>query len=287
MMYESPRQLIPHFPMSLRMFLLHLPFQPRWMCRTHTISRTCSELSIRRTLQCLSGQGNHTDLWEVRCLRRYARCVCEVQICALPLTHDVDHGLNGMCVNSCFIFSDSDGSHGTGIGSAPASTGILSSCTGSFNNWLDDGVRYMGFLKICSPSACTHEFCARTHDFGNSLARTDEFCESSARTRHFCESPARTHDSIVPLTFVNDLRLDEVHTIFLDQVFPSAAVLQKRFSREVCFSPVFAQATVTHDRLCHLHLMEVILSQVVPDLQPDMALYVLLECSSVRTSELN
>ena len=24
--------------------------------------------------------------------------------CALPLTHDVHHGLNGMCVKSCFYF---------------------------------------------------------------------------------------------------------------------------------------------------------------------------------------
>ena len=36
--------------------------------------------------------------------------------CALPLTHDVHHGLSGMCVKSCFIFLNSEGSHGVGIG---------------------------------------------------------------------------------------------------------------------------------------------------------------------------
>ena len=78
------------------------------------------------------------------------------------LTRDVHHGLNGMCVNSCFIFSDSEG----------------------------------------LTSAGTHDFCvspARTHDFCESPARTHDFCESSARTRmiflQLCEYPARTHDS--------------------------------------------------------------------------------------------
>ena len=33
-----------------------------------------------------------------------------VQIVLDFLTHDVHHGLNGMCVKSCFIFSDSEGS---------------------------------------------------------------------------------------------------------------------------------------------------------------------------------
>ena len=45
--------------------------------------------------------------------------------CALPLTPDVHH--TGMCVNSCFIFSISEGSHSAGIILAPASAGILSS----------------------------------------------------------------------------------------------------------------------------------------------------------------
>ena len=40
--------------------------------------------------------------------------------CALPLTHDVHHGLNGIGVKSCFGFSNSEGSHGVGIGSARA-----------------------------------------------------------------------------------------------------------------------------------------------------------------------
>ena len=46
--------------------------------------------------------------------------------CVLPLTHDVHHGWSGMCVNSCFFSSISDGSEGARIIPAPASAGILS-----------------------------------------------------------------------------------------------------------------------------------------------------------------
>ena len=60
---------------------------------------------------------------------------------------------------------------------------------------------------------------------------------------------------------MNDLRLDEVHTTFLDQGFVSLAVLQEGLLREVCFDSVFAQVTDTQDRLCHLHHMGVLLSQ--------------------------
>ena len=106
--------------------------------------------------------------------------------CDLPLTHYVDHGLNGMCVNSCFIFSDSEGSHGMGIGSAPALT----------TGWMTAS-ETLEFFNLGNPSTCTHEFCVRTHDFGDSPARTHDFCVFSARTHDFCESPARTHDTFV------------------------------------------------------------------------------------------
>ena len=86
---------------------------------------------------------------------------------------------------------------------------------------------------------------------------------------------------------MKDLRLDSVHTASLDQEFVSFAVLQEGFSREVCFNSVFAQVTDTKDRLCHLHHMVVILSQVSSDSQSDLRPSVILECSSVRTSELN
>ena len=42
---------------------------------------------------------------------------------------------------------------------------------------------------------------------------------------------------------MNDLRLNEVHTVLLDHGFSSVAVLQEGFSREVCFDSVFAQVT--------------------------------------------
>ena len=45
--------------------------------------------------------------------------------CALSLPPDVHH--TGMCVNSCFIFSISEGSHSAGIILAPALAEILSS----------------------------------------------------------------------------------------------------------------------------------------------------------------
>ena len=68
---------------------------------------------------------------------------------------------------------------------------------------------------------------------------------------------------------MQDLRHDEVHTVFLAQGFSSVAVLQEGFSREVCFSSVVAQITDTRDRLYHLHHMEVIQSQAVSALEPD------------------
>ena len=61
--------------MSLRTCLLHLLFQQLWVCRTQTISQTCSKLSVRQMLQCLSKQGSHTEQLDVRCLRWCARYV--------------------------------------------------------------------------------------------------------------------------------------------------------------------------------------------------------------------
>ena len=65
---------------------------------------------------------------------------------------------------------------------------------------------------------------------------------------------------------MNDLCLDEVHTVFLDQGFSSVAVLEEGFLREMCFSAVLEQVTDTQDRLCRHHHTEVILFQVVSDL---------------------
>ena len=84
---------------------------------------------------------------------------------------------------------------------------------------------------------------------------------------------------------MNDLRLDEVHTTFLDQWLVSFAVLQKGLLRDVCFDSVFAQATDTQDRLCHVYHMELISFQLISNSQPDLSLSVILECSSVRASE--
>ena len=120
--------------------------------------------------------------------------------------------------NSCFVFSDSEGSNGVGIGSA-ASTGILSSCAGSsttgwtiaskkmeFSNFAIPQLVHMNsvfvHMTFCDSPARTHdlfEFCvssARTNDVFDFCepARTHDFCESPAGTHEFCESPARTHE---------------------------------------------------------------------------------------------
>ena len=86
---------------------------------------------------------------------------------------------------------------------------------------------------------------------------------------------------------MTSLRLHEVHTFFLDQRFSSVSVLQEGFSREVCFDSVFPQVTGTQDRFRHFHHVKVVLSRVFSDLQPDLTLSIVLECSSVGTSELN
>ena len=47
----------------------HLSFQQMWMCRTQTISHTCSTVSVHRKLQHPSKHGSHTEQWEIRCLQ--------------------------------------------------------------------------------------------------------------------------------------------------------------------------------------------------------------------------
>ena len=56
---------------------------------------------------------------------------------------------------------------------------------------------------------------------------------------------------------MNDLRLDKVHTVFLDQGFVSLAALQEGLSRDVCYDSFFALVTDPPDRLHHLHHMDV------------------------------
>ena len=171
---------------------------------TNDFSHTCSKLSVRRRLQHLSGRGCHAEQWEVRCLRRYGRCVCVVQTLTLLLTQDVRRGLNGTCVDSCFMLSHSEGSQGVGIGSSPTPTRILPSSTGSStisctiaSPRVDEPQEFCDF---CNSSTRTHEFCdplTRTHEFCECLRRTHdfcEFCESIGRTHEFCEYPARTRD---------------------------------------------------------------------------------------------
>ena len=47
---------------------------------------------------------------------------------------------------------------------------------------------------------------------------------------------------------MNDLRLDEVHTTFLDQWLLSFGMLQDGLPRELCFDSVSAQGTDAEDR---------------------------------------
>ena len=111
--------------------------------------------------------------------------------CALPLTHGVNHGLNGMCQ---LVF------HFLRLGKltwcAPVSTRTLSASTGSSTTGCTNASSLLD-----EPHGC--EFCnlsARTHNFCESSPRFRDSCESPARTHRFCESPARTHDTLTKCT---------------------------------------------------------------------------------------
>ena len=157
-------------------------------------------------------------------------------------------------------------------------------------------------MTFCESPARTHEFRespARTHDlviFVNlllvrmisvnvQLVRMNslDFCESPARTHDLCESPACTHEFCESSGRTNEFCGSSNDLICLIK----GSLLSQNFKKGSlarCFSSVFALVTDNQDRLCHLHHMEVIPSQAVSDLHPDLTLSVILECSSVRTS---
>ena len=96
-----------------------------------------------------------------------------------------------MGVSELFIFSDSEGSGGTGVTSAPDSTGILSSSIGSSTTGFTTASRHW---KLLSQNGCDstnrtdfRDFPARTHDVVESPGRTHEFTEPLGAHR-FCES---------------------------------------------------------------------------------------------------
>ena len=97
--------------MSRRTCPLHLSFQQLCMCRTQTVSHTCSKLSVHRKLQHLSKQGGHTEQIgsSLSSTIRSIRLWCSA--CALPLMHDVHHGFNGMCVSTRVSFSQTRKAH--------------------------------------------------------------------------------------------------------------------------------------------------------------------------------
>ena len=93
------------------------------------------------------------------------------------------------------------------------------------------------------------------------------------------------HSLHCTLDFMNDLRLDEVHTTFLDQWLVSFAMLQKKgLLREVCYDSVFAQITDTQDRLCRVYHMVLVSFQMISNCQPELSLSVIMECSSMPRS---
>ena len=97
-----------------------------------------------------------------------------------------------------------------------------------------------------------------------------------------------TFFSDCPLNSVNDLRLHEVRTAFLDQKFVSLTELQAGLPLEVCFDSVFTQAIDTQDRFCHFLHMEVTLSQVASASKQDLTFSVIVDCtqSVVDVSEM-
>ena len=130
--------------------------------------------------------------------------------CALPLTLDVHHGFEWDVCQLVFHFLKKwEGSQGVGIASAPASTGILPSTTGSSTTGCTIATSRLdephGFCEVCTPSARTHES-----------------CDPSTRTHESCESPARTLDFVnlllVRMTFVNFAILQLVRMTFVSFV---------------------------------------------------------------------
>ena len=109
-----------------RLCLSHLLFQQLWMYRAQTIARTCPKLSIRRILQCLPEQNGHTEQWDVRCLRWFARLVC-VFVSVLCLSRMMCTWFEWDMCQFMFHFLKLGKAymHGIGTGSAPVSTRIL------------------------------------------------------------------------------------------------------------------------------------------------------------------
>ena len=191
----------------------------------------------------------------------------------LPLTHDVHHGLNG-CVSTHVSFSQTRKAH-MAWGSAPLLprqefchrvldpqqlVGSLRQKHWTFSDFAIRQLVHMSsvFVRMTSVTLLLVRMNSVNLDSCESPARTlffDEFCESSARTHDFgelCESSARTHELceicvnllLVRMNFVKDLRLDEVHTIFLDQVFRLSPYFRKS-SLARCVSVPFSHKEVT------------------------------------------
>ena len=112
----------------------------------------------------------------------------------------------GFASTHVFIFTDSEGSHGTGIGSAPASTGYSVIVYWILNNWVDDCVRKHGIIcRSLQSRQLVHmnAMFVRATLVSLLLVRKksvnlltlvnllleplffDEFCESTARTHDF------------------------------------------------------------------------------------------------------
>ena len=145
------------------------------MCRTQTISRTCSALSVRRRLQHLSKQGNRTEQLEVRCLRWCARYVCGVQM-TRRLTWYGDRLRSCLNRNSVSVNLVARMRHHVRTNDTVANIAVFRLAR-AFVNLLLVRMTFAPIVNLQLVQSCT---------------RND-----------FCESPARTHDLLVLTNFVN------------------------------------------------------------------------------------
>ena len=144
--------------------------------------------------------------------------------CGLPLTHDVHHWLEWDVSELMFHFSNSEGSYGTGVISAPASARILSSSIGSRTFGVTSASCHPRFPSALAVISTPSFFRTPTHDF----------CESLDCTHHFCESPGSLHrfydllDVCIDSVNLLDVRIDSVN--LLDVRINSVNVLDGRMA---------------------------------------------------------
>ena len=132
-----------------------------WKMSKHRFSKL-QHLATIRTFHCTTERGLHVVPGETsrsQAAYRTIHFISALSVVGLYCVRscsvaNIMHCSVGMCVKSCFIFSDTEGSHGAGIIPVPASAGILSSSTGPPNNWPHDCLFAVGQILLLKLNAC-------------------------------------------------------------------------------------------------------------------------------------